>query len=70
MVWVVYKYNKTGVKIIIGHNIKQVHSDLYFYGGHTYTSEQLLWVVGVLSILEDYLAQSIIHLLLKNLGIL
>lgn len=30
----------------------------------------MIWVVGVLSILEDYLAQSTIHLLLKNLGIL
>ena len=26
----------------LGHNIKQVHSDLYFCRGHTYTSEQLL----------------------------
>lgn len=34
------------------HNIKQVHSDLYFYKGNTYTSEQLLEEISPYHILD------------------
>ena len=36
----------------LGHNIKQVHHDLYFYKGHTYTSEQLLEEISPYHILD------------------
>ena len=36
----------------LGHNIKQAHSDLYFYNGYTYTSEQLLEEISPYHILD------------------
>lgn len=36
----------------LGHNIKQIHPDLYFYKGHTYTSEQLLEEISPYHILD------------------
>lgn len=36
----------------LGRNIKQVHSDLYFYNGRTYTAEELLEEISPYHILD------------------